>query len=299
MKSSIFALTLILSLLSACGSTNKSTAVQNPHAQAHQNVHDQYVQEEIQKSAEKNTIPAVNENLNKTASDHPKAAFLNEKWQNGIVFYAIGNEPSWSININKNKSVLFKSLGGEQYTATSISKLASIDTKSITYRSTNNQGELIITLSKENCGDTMSDESFSYKVSSQIKVKGKKEFDTYKGCGNFVPDPRLNGKWTIVRMDTLMIDNQSLMKFPELNIDVYKGLVSGNDGCNLFNGNAEFQDNEIIFGMLAGTMMACPNMDTSSIITKSFMGKKLRFEIKENLFFYEGEKEVMMLKQAE
>jgi len=40
-------------------------------------------------------------------------------------------------------------------------------------------------------------------------------------------------------------------------------------------------------------------MDTSSIITKSFVDKKLRFEFKENLFFYEGKKEVMLLKRAE
>ena len=145
----------------------------------------------------------------------------------------------------------------------------------------------------------MSDDSFSYSVSGQIKLKGKKEFDTYKGCGNFVPDPRLNGKWIIAKVDTLAIDNQQLIKVPELSIDVYNGKVSGNDGCNLFNGQVAFQDNEIIFGMIAGTMMACPNMDTSSIITKSFVDRKLRFKFKENLFFYEGQKEVMMLKRAE
>ena len=299
MKSSIFALTLVISLLLGCGSTNNSTSVQNPHAQAHQNVHNEFIQEEIQKSVDRDTIPSVKENFKKMESDHPKAPFLKEKWKNGIVFYAIGNEPSWSININKNNSVLFKFNDSEQYTATSISRLASIDTKSITYRSVNDKGEMIITLSKEKCGDTMSDDTFSYSVSSQIKLKGKKEFDTYKGCGNFVPNPRLNGKWIIVKADSLAIDNLQLIKLPELSIDVYKGTVSGNDGCNLFNGQVAFQDDEIIFGMIAGTMMACPNMDTSSIITKSFVDKKLRFEFKENLFFYEGKKEVMMLKRAE
>ena len=299
MKSSIFALTLVLSLLAGCGSTNSGTSVQNPHTQVHQNVHNDYIQEEIQKALKPDTIPVVKNNFKKIESDDPKVIFLNEKWKNGIVFYAIGNEPSWSININKNYSATFKSPDGEQFTAASISRLASIDTKSIIYRSSNPQGEMIITLSKEKCGDTMSDDSFSYSVSVQIKLKGKKEFDTYKGCGNFVPDPRLNGKWIIAKVDTLIIDKQQLIKLPELSIDVYKGMVSGNDGCNLFNGQVSFQDNEIIFGMIAGTMMACPNMDTSSIITKSFVDKKLRFEFKENLFFYEGKKEAMMLKPAE
>ena len=299
MKLSILALILVLLILVGCGSTNSSTSAENPHAQAHQNVHNDYIQAEIQKAINPDTAPVVNDNFKIIESDDPKAAFLNDKWKNGIVFYAIGNEPSWSIDINKSNSASFKSPDGEQFTATSISRLAPIDTKSIIYRSSNVQGEMIITLSKEKCGDTMSDDSFSYSVSVQMKLKGKKEFDTYKGCGNFVPDPRLNGKWIIVKADSLSISNLKLIKVPELSIDVYKGIVSGNDGCNGFNGGVEFQDNEIIFGMMAGTMMACPDMDSSSIINKSFVDKKLRFEFKENLFFYEGEKEVMMLKQAE
>jgi len=172
MKSSIFVLTLVLSLLLGCGSTSSNTTAQNPHAQAHQNVHNEYIQEEIQKTSKNDTTPAVNESLKRIESDHPKAAFLNEKWKNGVIFYALGNEPSWSININKNNSVSFKSGDKKQYTAASISRLAPIDTKTITYRSSNNQGEMIITLSKEKCGDTMSDDSFSYNVSGQIKLKG-------------------------------------------------------------------------------------------------------------------------------
>ena len=65
MKLSIFALTLAISLFLGCGSTNNSSSVQNPHAQAHQNVHNDYVQEEIQKAVNPDTIPVVNNNFKK------------------------------------------------------------------------------------------------------------------------------------------------------------------------------------------------------------------------------------------
>ena len=85
MKSSIFALTLVLSLLAGCGSTNSGTSVQNPHTQVHQNVHNDYIQEEIQKALKPDTIPVVKNNFKKIESDDPKVIFLNEKWKNGII----------------------------------------------------------------------------------------------------------------------------------------------------------------------------------------------------------------------
>ena len=131
-------------------------------------------------------------------------------------------------------------------------------------------------------------------------LKGEKEFTTYQGCGDYVPDQRLHGKWRIVKADTLVLGiDRFENKIPELNIDAYEGQVSGNDGCNSFRGQIKFRDNELIFGMLAETMMACPNMDISSVITRTFTEKKLRYLIQKDLFFYEGEKEVMMLQRMD
>ena len=296
---------IVIILLSAifigCGSSsNTSSNVQNPHAVPHQQMHNELIQEEINKSLKDVTTPVEESSIKTVYSDHPKAAYSNDKWNKGISFYAVGNEPSWLLNISRNNTAEFKVLYGQEYSKNIVSKLASIDPKSTSYRGVVDQGEIIIHLVEEKCMDSMADEDFSFKVTVDLKLKGEKSFTSYNGCGDYVPDPRLHGKWMVVKADTLVITkDQFERKLPEINIDIYEEKVSGNDGCNGFNGGVKIRENEIIFGMMASTMMACPNMDISSVITSSFVNKKLNFKFNNQLVFLEGEKEVLLLKRAD
>lgn len=301
MKRPILLIILLSSIISGCGSSsNTTTSNPNPHAAPHQEMHNQLVQEEIKKGEKEIVAPDSKSGIGIAKSDHPKADYYNKKWKDGILFYAGGNEPSWSLNISKNNTAAFKTLDGKEFSASFVSKLPAIDPKSTGYRLSNDKGEMIITLVEEKCMDTMADEEFSFSVAIDLKLKGEKSFTTFKGCGDYVPDPRLHGKWIIVKADTLVISkDQFASKQPELNIDIYEGRVSGNDGCNLFNGGVQCRENEIIFGMMAGTMMACPNMDVSAVITRSFTDKKLSYRFKNQLIFFESDKEVMILKRED
>jgi len=301
MKLSILMLSFLSITVFACGSSsNTGSSDQNPHIKMHEDMHSEY-REEINRKTEATGIPSIEENLEaKIVSDTSRTSFLDTKWQNGVIFFALGSEPSWSMDINKNNHVEFTAPDGKQFVSDSIAKFTSTGTKSTGYRSSNEMGELMIRLSEDTCSDTMSDESFSFQVSADVKLKGEKEFTRYQGCGDYVPDQQLHGKWRIVKADTLLLGaDQFENKIPELNIDAYKGQVFGNDGCNSFMGQIKFRDKEIIFGMLAETMMACPNMDISSIITRAFSDKKLTYVYKKDLFFYEGDKEVMMLTRTD
>lgn len=301
MKRSILFLILLASLFSGCGSSSSTnTNIQNPHAGPHQDMHNELIAEEVKKSEQEIEIPVSQTDIQRAKSDHPKADFYNEKWKNGIIFYAVGNEPSWSLSIDKKNTVSFKSLDGIVFSASSVSKLASIDANTRGYRILKGKEEVLINIVEEKCMDTMADEEFSFSVSVDLKLKDEKSFTTFKGCGDYIPDPRLHGKWIIVKADTIAITKDEFpRKQPELTIDVYEGKVSGNDGCNLLNGGVKIRENQIIFGMMASTMMACPDMEFSSVITRSFVNKKLSYKFKNQLSFYEGEKEVMILNRVD
>lgn len=301
MKRLILIIIFLSTIISGCDSSSTTTTSnQNPHDAPHQEIHDQLVQEEIKKGEKEIVAPVLESEIEIAKSDHPKADFYNKKWKDGILSYAVGNEPSWSLNISKNNTVVFKTLDGKEFSASFVSKLPAIDSKNTGYRLSNDKGEMIITLVEEKCMDTMADEEFSFSVAIDLKLKGEKSFTTFKGCGDYVPDPRLHGKWIIVKADTLVISkDQFASKQPELNIDIYEGKVSGNDGCNLFNGGLQCRENEIIFGMMAGTMMACPNMDVSTVITRSFIDKKLGYKFENQLIFFEGDKKVMILERGD
>lgn len=301
MKQTFLIIIFVSSIISGCGSSSSTKASnQNPHAAPHQEMHDQLPQEVMKNDQKGNVTPGAEHEVSYTKSDHPKADFFTTKWNSRILFYAVGNEPSWSLNISKDNKAVFKTLDGLEYSVTFISKLPSVDPKSISYRFTNDKGEMIVNIVEEKCMDTMADEEFHFKVSVDFKLKGEKGFTTFTGCGDYVPDPRLHGKWIITKADTILISKDTFEhKQPELNFDVYEGRVSGNDGCNLFNGGLRFRENEIVFGMMAGTLMACPNMDLSSVIAGSITDKKLRYKFENQLVLMEGEKEIMLLKRAD
>ncbi len=111
---------------------------------------------------------------------------------------------------------------------------------------------------------------------------------------------QLEGTWLIkqvydIQVDSLMFDG----KQPSMQIDVSTETLSGNDGCNLFQGKVKFKEDKIIFGPTAGTLMACPNAEISGKIMKSFSEKELTYALKDVLIFYKGDQQVMVLKQEE
>jgi heat shock protein HslJ len=160
---------------------------------------------------------------------------------------------------------------------------------------------MIVQLIKEKCEDTMADEEFSYIVSVDIKLSKDKDYQTFKGCGNYVPDYRLHNIWIVKQVNGKIINEEDFdRKIPQLEIKPFENKISGNDGCNGFFGEIEVINDIIVFGNIAGTMMACPNMDLSSQITKTIGGNKLRYTIRNDmLIFNEKEKEVMVLKRVD
>lgn len=233
-------------------------------------------------------------------SDHPMAAFLKKKWDQGIEFYALGNEPSWSLDISKNDSLLFKTQNGTEHKFPFTKALPSIDPTIIDYRSASKKSEIVIQIVQKTCSDTMSEDKFSYQVSISIKTEGKKEFNSYVGCGNYVPNYKLNGSWTILEANGVKINQNDFPdKEPFLTLDLFKQNVSGYDGCNNFQGKVNYKTDQITFGPTAGTLMACPNMELSNKITGSLSGKSMMCKLANDLILYDGNEKIMVLNRKD
>lgn len=300
MKTLFMILPFFIGLTLSCGSATVITVDQNPHARAHQDMHEAYKKESLEKTEQQMDTLGRETYAKIIESDHPKAKYFNGKWQEGIRFIALGKEPSWSFELDRDQAFRFTSDKGHSLTSGGMSRMTSPEPNITNYLSSTPQGDLMLRLTEEKCTDGLTDFPFSFKVSAELKAEGELVAEIYKGCGEFVPDPRLNGKWQIIRADTLLIQSEQFEnRVPELNIDVYEGLVYGHDGCNSFRGSLSSRDQEIIFGMMAGTLMACPHMDLSSMITASFVNKKLNYKFKKDLVLTEGEKEVLVLRRLE
>lgn len=111
---------------------------------------------------------------------------------------------------------------------------------------------------------------------------------------------KLDGKWFIKQVYDMEIDTTQFEgKQPFMNIDLNKGFLNGNDGCNLFQGKVSVKKDKIIFGPTAGTLMACPSMEVSGKIMASFNEKELIYILNDVLTLYEGDQQVMLLKRTE
>ena len=233
-------------------------------------------------------------------STHPKADFLKKKWDQSIVFYAIGNEPSWSLDIKHNDSLIFKDPNGMEHKFPFAKALPSIDPKIIDYRSSTKEMEIIIQMAQKPCNDGMSDDSFSYQVNISVKGSKDKEGENYQGCGDYVPNYNLNGNWVITEADGIEIKQGSFAnKEPALSLDMFYRKASGNDGCNNFFGQVNFKTDQISFGPTAGTLMACPNMELSNKILGSVSGRSLNYTLANDLILYDGDKKIMILKRKD
>ena len=101
---------------------------------------------------------------------------------------------------------------------------------------------------------------------------------------------RLDDTWTLKSINNEAIDSETFKKQPILEIQLNKMKIFGNDGCNnMFGSIKSLNENNITFGALGGTKMACPNMEISSKYT-SVLGKTKTYKIDDlQLYFYDAD----------
>jgi len=97
---------------------------------------------------------------------------------NGVDYRAVGNEPSWSLEITHDQITIFTShYGQDRYEFETSKPLINTAAHTREYQLQNSSHKLSISLSAKPCKDTMSDQSFSSTVS--VRLDNKK----FTGCG--------------------------------------------------------------------------------------------------------------------
>jgi len=94
----------------------------------------------------------------------------------GATFRALGNEPSWNLEVHSDRLVLVTDLGTEQVEFPYSDPI--VEGTRTTYRSVG--GELVAVVERQTCVDTMSGEGFE--ASATLTVPG----GTLRGCGRFL-----------------------------------------------------------------------------------------------------------------
>lgn len=99
--------------------------------------------------------------------------------QAGVDFYAVGNEPFWNLQMNKQRAILFKVADLPKPLVFNV-RPPRVNKDSTYYLVDSASARLEITVFNEFCSDGMSDNRFEYRV--HVRYKGQ----TFKGCGTYL-----------------------------------------------------------------------------------------------------------------
>ena len=196
-----------------------------------------------------------------------------KKWTEGVNFHAYGNEPSWNLDIDFDRGMLFSAMDGLDLSTPMAERAQSDDGEVRQYSAETEGGSIIVELDDSGCTDQMSGEQFDYAVIVQARAGNSENYTTYRGCGEYVADPNLHGMWVIEEFDGERIKHEQFSKgIPQIEIDVRDDVFSGHDGCNQIQGGIKVRNTELIFQSGPTTLMACDDQGKSTAITQALVG---------------------------
>ena len=183
-------------------------------------------------------------------------------------FKASGHTPEWTVEIS-DETISFKSEG------TDFPKLSFAhvipdkirEAKRKVYLVRNDEVETEVVLTENLCTGASANELFPYSVQVFIRRHGEEIPRIFSGCGLYVPDHQLQGKWIIekVRNDTipsfLFAD-----KVPYIFLGANEAYWSAFAGCNGISGRLYFEKGLLRFTDFVIPKETCDKMSVEKSI---------------------------------
>ena len=240
-------------------------------------------------SSKKNTSTNVS-----TRNEIQQTNEIKNLQQTGVDFFAQGNQPSnWTLTINYDDTLRFAADDGLTLKFAYNQLKKDINNERKYYTLALKSGNVQIEILEKICTVSTIREVFKKEVSVSFNsVK-------YTGCGKFLADNKLQGKWLLEKIGLTPIVVSEYNKVPEMNIEVIAGTISGNDGCNNITGKIEVLGKRIQFYQLEGTKMACYKKSIDKIIAGQVNGQLVSYYFKEGkLYLYLPDDSLLIFKKT-
>ncbi|MCB0726039.1 MAG: META domain-containing protein [Ignavibacteriae bacterium] len=235
------------------------------------------------------------QDLNPDNTQRDSSDFLMKMFNDGVDFYANGNEPFWSMDLAFDKYLRFNVLDGDSINLGSVKGEKAMDANIMRYAQKTDNGFFTMTIYQQECYDDMSGEKFDYKVIVELNNPGDANYKKYEGCGNYVPDYKLNRTWILKKLgDKDAVDTDYSKGLPDLTFDVKQKRFSGNGGCNRIMGSVFIEGGTLRFGEVASTMMMCPDIEMETEFTKA-LAKVTSYKLTGNQLILENPDELIMV----
>ncbi len=208
--------------------------------------------------------------------DPQVAQDLRNMLQQGIDFFGEGNVPvKWKLRMNYDDTVGFSAEDGLSLKTAYNQLKKEITTGRSIFSGKITGGEITITVTEKGCSLPGDKEAYKKQVSVTFNTR------SYTGCGKFLGDVMLSNKWLLEKIGNTPINPAEYNRVPVFELDITKGRITGNDGCNSLSGQMEVQGNRIKFSPIAVTEMACEKKNIGNILGAQISGKLVDYYFKD------------------
>ncbi len=223
-----------------------------------------------------------------------------DKFEKGVDFFANGNEPFWSLEIDFDKYMHFKTLNGIDITTPAVKGEKAMDAPVTRYAASTEKGMLIIQVAKQECINDMSGEKFPYKVTVDVKLNSEVDYTTYKGCGQNLADYKLYDIWVLDSMNHKKVLAADYSRgLPRLEFNLTQNTVMGFAGCNEMSGNIEIMGKAIRFSRIITTKKVCDGIKEDAYL-QQLTNKTVRYSIdKLKLFLQTDDGSTLIYKKVD
>jgi uncharacterized membrane protein len=207
---------------------------------------------------------------------------LQQKQLDGVDLFGRGNIPaSWTLEMDFGNLIRFKSLDGTQVNSTAVQPVAVPNENATRFTSRASNGDMVVLLYEASCTDAISAERYNKKIT--VTVNGK----TYSGCGQYLFDAALSGKWILQTRNNVTLQAADFAKgLPMMNLNLQASKLTGHDGCNTMTGAFEVLGNKIKFKPIAVTKMTCPSNKNDKELSALLSGQTVDYYFKDGLLYF-------------
>lgn len=213
--------------------------------------------------------------------------------QTDVSFFALGQEPGWNLTIDLENKITFSKSDGTLIKTQPVKIINAMDANVKQLTAVTENATLNVTWQQSNCNDIMSGEMFDYTVSVTL-TENNKDKRTYNGCGKYLLNENINGRWYLTQLKNEYVNHSILLKpNPELIFDASNKQFTGHAGCNQFSGKLFIDAKTLRFDQMMSTEMACNDGGFENRCMQALRATT-KYEIKGGLLYLSNPNEITL-----
>jgi len=216
----------------------------------------------------------------------------------GIDFYASGTELDWSLEIDFNQMVRFKSKDFEQDIVFATRKLVEVkEMQQVNYESKGGNTNLKIHIKLNANPFIYDDNNKPYAVQVEVKKSSDADWQVYNGQGEYYGNLILHDIWRLSELNGKSVSEYQIKEIPYIEIHLDNNRMNGFLGCNNFAGQIYFERERVFTGHIMSTKKACFNLNIEDDFAKTLTNSSFTYKVEKGTLTLWNDQNKMIFKK--